>query len=76
LWLYANADKLAERVAARRHDASDATVQVVQTQLGWDIGAFSPAWTTIDAGASPEETLTRACGAAGIGRSKGEGRLP
>jgi aminoglycoside phosphotransferase family enzyme/predicted kinase len=76
LWLHADAGKLAARVAARRHDASDATVQVVRTQLGWDIGALSPAWTGIDAGASRNETLTRACAAAGIGMAQAEGRRP
>jgi predicted kinase len=76
LWLHAEAGKLAARVAARRTDASDATVQVVQTQLGWDVGAFSPAWTSIDAGGAPGETLALASAAAGMGLAKGEGRRP
>lgn len=76
LWLHADAGKLAERVAARRQDASDATVQVVQAQLGWDIGVFSPAWTSIDAGASLYETLIHACAAVGIGTAQVEGLRP
>jgi uncharacterized protein len=76
LWLHAEPDKLAARVAARRNDASDATPEVVQTQLGWDVGAFSPAWTSIDAGGTSDETLRRASAAAGIGITKPEGQRP
>lgn len=57
LWLQANPDKLISRVTARRNDASDATVSVVQQQLGADTGPFSAAWTAIDANGSVEEIL-------------------
>lgn len=66
LWLSAGPDKLAARVAARRNDASDATPEVVQAQLEWDVGALSSQWTIIDAGGTPDETLSSASVAAGI----------
>jgi predicted kinase len=60
LWLTAAGDKLAARVAARRHDASDATPEFVAQQLTWDTGALSSAWARLDASAGPDETLLRA----------------
>jgi hypothetical protein len=45
-------------------------------ELGWDVGAFSPAWTSIDAGGTSDETLRRASAAAGIGITKPEGQRP
>jgi hypothetical protein len=60
LWLSAAPETLAARVDARRNDASDATSQVVQQQLAWRIGALSPAWTALDAGALPQEVHRRA----------------
>jgi uncharacterized protein len=47
LWLEAPAELLRERVAARVGDASDATREVVDIQLGYDIGPQS--FQTIDA---------------------------
>ncbi len=57
LWLEAAAATLKSRVAARRSDASDATVDVVERQLRYDIGRLD--WTRIDAGGSPEDTYER-----------------
>ena len=72
LWLTAAGDELAARVAARRNDASDATPEFVARQLTWDTGALSPAWTTLDAGAGPDETLRRAHGDARPGADRPE----
>jgi hypothetical protein len=76
LWLHAEPGQLAARVQARQHDASDATAEVVQAQLGWDVGALSSAWARIDAGGTPDATLSRAAAAADIGITKPEGRRP
>jgi uncharacterized protein len=60
LWLTAPSEKLLNRVAARRGDASDATSEVVRRQLGWHLGPFAKTWTEIDASGSVEETLQNA----------------
>lgn len=60
LWLTAPSETLMERVAGRRNDASDATVDVVRIQLDYRIGALGPAWTVIDAGQSIGTTVDRA----------------
>jgi len=57
-WLEADAATLKSRVALRRNDASDATVEVVERQLRYDVGRLD--WTRIDAGGTPEETYERA----------------
>ena len=41
IWLHADPEKLLERVAARRNDASDVTPEVVRGQLQADPGPFS-----------------------------------
>jgi uncharacterized protein len=46
LWLEASPAVMAERVAARRDDASDATVAVVERQLNYDLGTV--AWHRFD----------------------------
>jgi len=66
LWLTADPQRMAARVASRHNDASDATPEVVRTQLGWDIGALSPGWISIDADGSVETTLRHASVATGI----------
>jgi predicted kinase len=60
LWMTAAPETMTARIAARRDDASDATPGVVQQQLGWEIGALSPAWTRLDAGGGTEDVLRRA----------------
>jgi predicted kinase len=56
IWLTAERDTLIARVAARRNDASDATPDVVDAQLRYEVGDMSPAWRLIDAGGSAAET--------------------
>jgi aminoglycoside phosphotransferase family enzyme/predicted kinase len=56
-WLEAGAETLKSRIAARRDDASDATADVVDRQLHYDLGRLN--WTRIDAGGSPEGTYER-----------------
>jgi aminoglycoside phosphotransferase family enzyme/predicted kinase len=58
LWLDAPAQTLAARVAARRGDASDATGEVLQRQLAYDIGAMD--WRQIDAGARLDALVSAA----------------
>jgi predicted kinase len=66
IWLQADPEKLLERVAARRNDASDATPEIVRGQLQSDPGPFSAAWTAVDAGGTLAETLGRARAAIGV----------
>lgn len=54
IWLDVPADRLKARVAARRGDPSDATVGVVEAQLGYDLGAIG--WNRLDA-ARPQDEL-------------------
>ncbi len=58
LWLRASRDALRLRVAARRGDASDATVEVLHQQL---MTVTTPAdWIALDAGPSPVQVLDAA----------------
>jgi predicted kinase len=57
IWLEAPAGQLKARIAARRGDASDATVDVLQRQLEYDLGAI--AWRRIDASDTPEAVAAR-----------------
>ncbi len=52
-WLEADPEILRARVAARTGDASDATVSVLETQLGYDLGAIT--WDRLDAGGGRED---------------------
>jgi uncharacterized protein len=58
LWLGASAETLAARIGARRGDASDATGEVLQRQLAYDIGAMD--WRQIDAGARLDAVVSAA----------------
>ncbi|WP_422040041.1 AAA family ATPase [Roseibium sp.] len=58
LWLTAPGETLKDRVSHRTGDASDATADVVDTQLGYDIGTMT--WAEIDASQSPEHTAESA----------------
>ena len=66
LWLEADPEKLVARVAARHKDASDATPDTVRAQLQSAVGDLSSAWTVVDAGGTPPETLRRATAALGL----------
>jgi hypothetical protein len=52
LWLAAPASTMEARLRARRHDASDASPEVLTLQLGQDAGPID--WVIIDAGTGPE----------------------
>ena len=65
LWLSAPAKALAARVRARRGDASDATPEVVEAQLGVDPGALD--WHRIASGGAPEQVAAAARAALGLG---------
>ncbi len=47
-----------QRIAARRHDASDATAEVALEQEAYDIGKLD--WPIVDASGTPKDTLARA----------------
>jgi aminoglycoside phosphotransferase family enzyme/predicted kinase len=63
VWLQGPAAQLEARIAARRGDASDATVEVLRRQLAYDLG--SVAWHRIDAVGKPEEVARAAAAALG-----------
>jgi uncharacterized protein len=65
LWLEASPTKMAERIQARRHDASDASLQVLAEQLRHDPGPID--WVRIDAGGGPVECLGAARAALAAG---------
>jgi predicted kinase len=56
LWLVAPAAAMDRRLRARRHDASDASPEVLAQQLRQDAGAMG--WVRTDAGAGAEECLS------------------
>lgn len=58
LWLTGSQAVLEGRIAARRGDASDATVDVLRRQTQCDLGTLT--WARIDADGEPSETEARA----------------
>jgi aminoglycoside phosphotransferase family enzyme/predicted kinase len=58
LWLDAPAATMQARIAARRHDASDASPEVLAHQLSSDPGTLE--WIRIDAGGDADATLAAA----------------
>jgi hypothetical protein len=66
VWLTADRDTLVARVAARRHDASDATPDVVDAQLQYEVGEISLAWHVIDAGVAAAEARQHAASQFGL----------
>jgi uncharacterized protein len=58
IWLSAPRDRLAERVEARRGDASDATAAVVEKQM--ERGAGKVTWETVDASGGPDQVAAAA----------------
>jgi aminoglycoside phosphotransferase family enzyme/predicted kinase len=63
LWLDAPRETLERRVAGREGDASDATVEVVAGQLGYDLGEIG--WRHLDASRAVAEVVARASTALG-----------
>jgi predicted kinase len=57
IWLAAPPERLVERVAARRGDASDATPEIMRHQLDWHLDPLPESWKEIDASGIPEVTL-------------------
>ena len=55
LWLATPPDVMAERVAKRKRNISDADAAVLEMQLGCDLGEMT--WTRIDSSGRREETL-------------------
>jgi aminoglycoside phosphotransferase family enzyme/predicted kinase len=64
LWLAAPAAALRGRVARRKGDMSDATVEVLETQLDYDLGAID--WRMVDAAGTPDECRRNALAALDI----------
>jgi predicted kinase len=62
LWLDAPREVLEARVAVRRNDASDATVEVLNRQLD-GIDRTSIDWTKVDVSGDPASALANAAGA-------------
>jgi uncharacterized protein len=58
LWLEARPELLAARIDGRRGDASDATVEVMRRQLGYDLGRME--WRRIEVSGEPERALMSA----------------
>jgi aminoglycoside phosphotransferase family enzyme/predicted kinase len=58
LFLAADLAVRVARVEARKHDASDATADVVRRQDSYEVGDVD--WAKIDAGGTPEQTLRAA----------------
>jgi aminoglycoside phosphotransferase family enzyme/predicted kinase len=70
IWLHAVPETLLRRVTERRNDASDATPEVVRTQLQGDHGPFTAEWTPVDAGGTLADTV--ACARAALKEPKSE----
>lgn len=64
LWLEAPAELSKQRIAERRANVSDATPQVLERQLSYDLGAI--AWTRIDSSPPKDETLAAGRAALGV----------
>lgn len=58
LWLEAPHAQMAARIEARRGDASDATVEILRRQFGYNLGVMS--WHRVDASDTAEATAARA----------------
>ena len=64
LWLEAPPDVMVRRVGERRRNASDATADVVERQLSYDLGAIE--WDRVDSSGSRQDTMRKVTAAAGF----------
>ena len=58
LWLEAEAEDLRRRIEGRRNNASDATIEVLDRQLDYDLGPMD--WVRIDSSGDKEHTVKKA----------------
>jgi predicted kinase len=58
LWVSASPEIMAERIAKRKGNVSDATVEVLQQQLNYDLGTVS--WNKVDSSGPGKATVTSA----------------
>ena len=58
LWLEAEAEDLKRRIEERRNNASDATIEVLDRQLDYDLGPMD--WARIDSSGPKERTVEKA----------------
>ena len=65
LWLAAPTATMDGRLRTRRHDASDASPEVLAQQLRQDPGPMD--WVRVDAGTGPADCLSTARRALGLG---------
>jgi len=65
LWLEAPAMTMDQRLQARRHDASDASPEVLAQQLGQDPGPLD--WVRVDASGGAADCLAAARRSLGLG---------
>ena len=63
-WLEADPAVMAARIAGRQGNASDATVAVLESQLGYDLGRLD--WARVDTSASREASVAAARAVLGI----------
>lgn len=64
LWLFTPPALAAERIKGRKANVSDATVEVLQHQLNYDLGAIS--WTQVQTGGSKVKALSDGKAALGL----------
>jgi aminoglycoside phosphotransferase family enzyme/predicted kinase len=76
IWLKAEPERLITRVASRRNDASEATPDIVLSQLKTDPGSLAPGWSVVGAGGTALETLDRVRAILGISIPKRDRGTP
>jgi hypothetical protein len=64
LWLEASPDVMVRRVGERRQNVSDATADVVERQLSYDLGAIE--WDRVNSSGSRQDTMRKVTAAAGL----------
>jgi predicted kinase len=69
IWLEAPPARLKARIAARKGDASDATVEVLRRQLAYDLGPIT--WHRVDASDGPEKVTGRVAALGGFRSAAG-----